>query len=200
MLFYPFMTYSVECITTKNIYSPDLISNALIRKEPGFEDDFLLLHCLLKKINPEKIFEVGTCEGYGTLIMANACPNSTIISLDLPPYTPPFYHEKENIGKKCYMPYQQVFGKSLEYNYSLHFPINAWFIDGAHDFDHVYHETKIAIESGAELIVYHDSDIAEVFSAIEQAIDKEKYQLYRVIDTRIMYAIHKSKDWLAKNN
>ncbi len=180
---------ALEFITSEIVITPGLSANAIIRAEAGFEKDFLVLHCLMKKHNPKKIFEIGTCEGYGTLIMANACRTSSIISIDLPPNTPPYYLDKKTIGNKCYLPYQQIFGDSLTYNYEQHFPIDAWFIDGAHDYYHVKYETEQAIKSGAQLIVYHDTDIPEVLQAVVDSLEDSEYTVYRVTDTRVSFAI-----------
>jgi len=180
---------ALEYITSEMVITPALSANAIIRAEVGFEKDFLVLHCLIKKYSPKKIFEIGTCEGYGTLIMANACRTSSIISIDLPPNTPPYYLDKNTIGNKCYLPYQQVFGDSLTYNYEQHFPINAWFIDGAHDYNHVKYETEQAVKSDAQLIIYHDTDVPEVLQAVIDSLEDSAYTIYRVTDTRISYAI-----------
>lgn len=185
----PIFGSSLEFITSDAIITPRLAANAIIRMEAGFEQDFLVLHCLIKKINPKKLFEIGTCEGYGTLIMANACPSCSIISLDLPPHSSPFFLKLSDIGRKCTRPYQQVFGDSLKYAYSQHFPIDAWFIDGAHDYLHVKHETEQAIKSNAKLIVYHDTDIPEVLQAIVDTLDGTIYKIYRITDTRVSFAI-----------
>ncbi|MCL5875769.1 MAG: class I SAM-dependent methyltransferase [Candidatus Dependentiae bacterium] len=182
-------TGTIEFMTSDMLITPGLSSNAIIRAEVGFEKDFLVLHCLIKKYNPKKIFEIGTCEGYGTLIMANACRTSSIISIDLPPNTPPYYLDKNIIGSKCYLPYLQVFGDSLTYNYEQHFPIDAWFIDGAHDYDHVKYETEQAAKSDAQLIIYHDTDVPEVLQAVIDSLEGSEYTIYRVTDTRISYAI-----------
>ena len=180
---------SLEFITSKEIITPRLAANAIIRQEAGFELDFLVLHCLIKKVSPKKLFEVGTCQGYGTLIMANACPSCSIISLDLPPHSPPFFLKPSDIGRKCTRPYQQVYGDSLTYAFAQHFPIDAWFIDAAHDYIHVKHETEQAIKSNAQLIVYHDTDIPEVLQAIVDALENVAYKIYRITDTRVSYAI-----------
>lgn len=180
---------SLEFVTSDVVITSELSQNAIIRLEPGFEKDFLVLHCLVKKVSPKKLFEIGTCEGYGTLIMANACPTCSIISLDLPPYSPPYFHEPSSIGWKCTRPYQQVFGDSLTYNYAQHFPIDVWFMDGAHDYEHVKYETEQAIKSQAKLIIYHDTDIPEVLQAIVDALKDTGYKIYRVTDTRVSYAI-----------
>lgn len=179
----------LEYITSNAIITRDLAYDAIIRNEPGFETDFLVLHCLIKKYQPKKLFEVGTCQGYGTLIMANACPTCAIISLDLPPHTPPFHLKPSDIGRMCKGRYQQVFGESLTYNYKQHFPIDAWFLDGAHDYIHVKHETEQALQSEAILIVYHDTDIPEVLQAIVDVLQDTKYKIYRITDTRVSYAV-----------
>ncbi len=180
----------LEFITSQNVITNELAKNAIIRKEPGFETDFLILHCLVKKFQPKNLFEIGTCEGYGTLIMKNAYMACSIISLDLPPNSPPFFHKPQNIGWRCKLPYQQVYGNSLTYNYLQHYPLDAWFIDGAHDYNYVNHESKKAIESSAKLIIYHDTDIDEVLQAIIDAFKEYKnYKIYRVTDSRITYVL-----------
>lgn len=181
----------IKYITSNEVITPSLSEGALIRKDPGFETDFLVLHCLIKQFQPAKIFEVGTCEGYGTLIMSHAFPKSSIISLDLPAGSQPFCLKLSDIGWRCNIPYTQVFGDSLTYNYSQHFPIDAWFLDGAHDYKHVKHETEQAVKSQAKLIVYHDTDIDEVFEAIKDALANAEYVIYRITDTRVSYAIKK---------
>ena len=128
--------------------------------------------------------------------MANSCPNSTLVSLELPPNSSPYFIPQQDIGYRCNRPYHQVYGNSLTYDYRLHFPIDAWFIDGAHDYYHVFEETKVAVTSNAKIIIYHDADIKEVFDGIVEGMDTEKYTLYRVTGTRIMFAIDKELNWL----
>jgi len=180
---------SLEYITSQAVITPELSSGAIIRQEAGFETDFLVLHCLVKKFKPQNLFEVGTCQGYGTLIMANACPSCSIISLDLPPHSAPFFLAPSAIGYKCTKPYKQVYGDSLTYLYAQHFPIDAWFLDGAHDYEHVKYETEQAVKSNAKLIVYHDTDIDEVLQAIVDALNNTEYKIYRITDTRVSYAV-----------
>lgn len=180
---------SVTYVTSDKIITPELSANAIVREEAGFETDFLLLHCLLKNINPTTIFEVGTCQGYGTLIMANACPAAAITSLDLPPQSAPFFLPASDIGYKCTKAYKQVYGDSLSYNYLQHFPIDAWFLDGAHDYAHVKHETEQAVLSNAQIIIYHDTDIDEVLQAIIDTLADTDYKIFRVTDTRVSYAV-----------
>jgi len=181
---------TLEYVTSDAIITPELSSGAIIRDEfPGFRLDFILLYCLMKKYSPATIFEVGTCDGDGTLVITNACPTSLVISLELPAHTPPYNLTPERMGHRCNRAYRQVIGDSLTYNYAQHFPLDGWFIDGAHDYEHVKHETEQAIASQAELIVYHDTDIKEVFEAVIDALQATDYKIFRVTDSRITYAI-----------
>jgi hypothetical protein len=181
---------TLEYVTSDTIITPELREGAIIRDEfPGFKVDFLVLHCLMKKYAPKKIFEVGTCDGDGILVITHATPHSSVITLELPPYTPPYNLTPERIGHRCNRPYTQVIGDSLTYNYAQHFPLDAWFIDGAHDYEHVKHETEQAVQSQARLIVYHDTDIKEVFEGVIDGLQGTDYKIFRVADSRITYAI-----------
>jgi hypothetical protein len=96
---------------------------------------------------------------------------------------------------------------SLIYNYTEHYPIDCWFIDGEHIYENAFIETERALESGAKYIIYHDADIKEVNQAILDSFEKnekiDNYDLYQVINptfvysssgenvTRIAYAIKK---------
>ncbi len=180
---------SLEYITSAQVITSELSKGAIIRQEPGFEQDFLVLHCLVRQAQPRNLFEVGTCEGYGTLIMANACPSCSILSLELPPDSAPYFISRARIGHRCNRPFTQIFGDSTTYNYAKHFPIDAWFIDGAHDYEHVKHESREAVRGGATLIVYHDTDIPEVLQGVIDGLEGTEYKIYRVTDTRVSYAV-----------
>lgn len=168
-------------------------ANALINTEFfGFEEDYLVIHCLLKKWNPNVIFEIGTYMGNGCRVMRNCCPNSKIFTLDI-----------VNCGQYCPPDVTKIVHDSTTYDYSKNYPIDSWFIDGNHTYQNVYHETKQALLSDPNLIIYHDADIPEVYDGILDSFDdncNKNYQLYRVINpprvysssgqsiTRILYA------------
>ncbi len=62
--------------------------------------------------------------------------------------------------------------------------------DGEHDYIHALHESTQAFLSVARLIIWHDSDMNEVHRGIVDAgRDFNNYKLFRIIDTRIAYAI-----------
>jgi len=174
-------------ITHDRVAKPPYANNAILRKDPNFIDDFLMLHSLLRMAEPKSVFEIGTCTGEGTLIVKNAVGDAVVYSLDLP--IGQSSYDLPVAGAVCYLPYVQLFGDSSNFDYSAHFPIDAWFIDGSHDYVHVLHETKEALKSNPSLIVWHDADIAEVLRGIKEGLSQSNFLLYRVADTRIAFAI-----------
>lgn len=193
----------------KDIYSDKLAHDAILNEEfTGFKEDYLVLHCLLRKYDPKSVFEIGTNMGTGTKIIKNAIGlEYPVFSLDLPTELAhislqhPINEGKgDNVGSKCDLPFAQLRGDSMKFDYS-EFPCEAYFIDGEHDYNHPFHETKKVLEQEPKLIVWHDTDIAEVAKAIQDAftetINEKKefgnnnYDLYRITDTRITYAVRK---------
>lgn len=151
---------------------------------------------MLKKYRPKTVFEVGTNRGTGTKIMKNALGfDSVIFSLDLP-----FEHihhtlkqgTKDLVGTNCNLPYVQLRGDSMTFDFSK-YPCEAAWIDSEHDYDHPYTEAKAMIKNGTKLIIFHDLHVVPVQQAVEDAFkDNEDYEVYRVDGTRIAYALKKS--------
>lgn len=183
-----------------DIVTPELEQGAIHNNEhPGFHEDYLLLHCLLKIVKPKRFLEIGTNMGVGTNIIKNALgPDSEVFSLDLPKELchqslqhPIMEGKGDNVGVKCTLPFIQLRGDSLTFDYLKLYPINGWFIDGEHVYQNVFIESTAAFNSNAEIIIWHDTDIPEVYRAIIDAHNNsEKYILYRVQYTRISYAVH----------
>ncbi len=170
----------------------------------GFHHDYLVLHCLLRKYKPRKFLEIGTNCGVGTQIIKNALgDNSLVYSLDLPTELAhislqhPINEGKgDRVGSKCTLPYIQLRGDSMKFDYWTIGNIDGAFIDGEHDYEHPYHETMKIVELQPNIIIWHDSDIPEVWDAINDGLKdaefwnpKFQYKLYRVEDTRIAYAL-----------
>jgi len=155
--------------------------NALINTEYyGFEEDYLIIHCLLKKHNPKTIFEIGTYMGNGCRVMKNSSPDSKIFTLDI-----------VNCGQYCPPDVEKIVFDSMKYDYSKNYPIDCWFIDGNHTYENVYHETKQALLSNPNLIIYHDADIPEVFNGIIDSFNDSSnfsYKLYRVVNPPRIYS------------
>lgn len=177
-------------IKLSQICKPPYVSNAILRQDPLFIDDFVTIHSLLRMANPRSVFEIGTCTGEGTLIIKNAVENNIVYSLELP--LGQSSYDIGKIGGNCFLPYTQVIGNSLTINYADFYPIEAWFIDGEHDYTHVLYETKQALLSNPNLIIWHDSDIPEVLEGIKDGLNESGYVFFRVIDTRIGFSVPKN--------
>lgn len=186
----------------KDIVTPELLSGAIENNEfHGFLQDYHILHCLLKIHNPKSVCEIGTNTGLGTLIIKNALPESEVFSLDLPTELAhvslqhPINEGKgDRVGHRCTLPFTQLRGDSMKFDYSK-YPCEAYYIDGEHDYEHPHHETIQALSIKPKLIIYHDSDIQAVYKAITAAFkdspEGKNYDLFRVTDTRIAYAVRK---------
>jgi hypothetical protein len=148
----------------------------------GFPEDYSVIHCLLKEWSPKNIFEIGTNVGNGCRVIRAACPNSKIVSLDI----------RRDAGQYCPLDIHRVQGDSLSYDFSIHYPIDCWFIDGEHLYHNVFIETQKALESNPNYIIYHDADIPEIYKAIEDSFEHSKksdiYDLYQVINPPFIYS------------
>lgn len=183
-----------------DVYVRETCKDAIINAEfEGFCLDYLLLHCLMRKHNPATIFEIGTNMGTGTKILKNACMSATVMSLDLPTELAhkslqhPINEKKgDKVGSHCNLPFIQVRGDSMAFDYSR-YPAEAYFIDGEHDYEHPFYETKEVLKLKPKLIVWHDADIECVGRAIMDVLVlyKTEYDLFFVTDTRIAYAVKK---------
>ncbi len=188
-------------ITYSEIVTDELSAGAILNEEyHGFKEDYLALHCLLRKYGIKSVFEVGTNMGTGTKIIANAIgPEGKVFSLDLPTELAhislqhPINEGKgDSVGHRCDLPFEQLRGDSMTFDYSPYKGVEAFFIDGEHDYEHPYHEAEAAIRAEAKLIIFHDADMEEVAKAIENSFIYamgECYQVFRVTDTRIAYAV-----------
>lgn len=186
--------------TYKDIVTPELASGAILNEEfQGFKEDYLVLHCLLRKYQLKRFCEIGTNMGVGTKIIKNALGSkSEVFSIDLPTelahvslQSPLSEGKGDKVGSLCNLPYHQIRADSTLYDYREIYPLDGFYIDGDHTFINVYMESEQAYKSGARIIIYHDSDIKEVMEGITAAkiMYGEGYELYRVTDTRIAYAI-----------
>jgi hypothetical protein len=190
--------------TYADICTPELLAGAIENNEyHGFREDYHVLWCLLKKYNPASVFEIGTNMGTGTNIICHALPQAKVYSLDLPTELahvslqhPISEGKGDAVGSKCKLPFTQLRGDSLTFDYSQ-YPCEAYFIDGEHDYDHPMHETDEVLSEMPQIIIWHDSDIINVWEAIKDAVNchndyyGDQYDLYRVTDTRIAYAVKK---------
>ncbi|MFH1985888.1 MAG: class I SAM-dependent methyltransferase [Pseudomonadota bacterium] len=136
--------------------------------------------------NPQRIFEIGTFRGATTLLLA-ANSNARIHTLDLPPlghpeYTPPqvenpehdVYPEKPGI---CFRStdharrIEQLYGNSRTFDFSPFFgQIDFVFVNGAHHFDAVLHDSMNAFRLIGEQGVIFWHDYAEYAPEVMRAL------------------------------
>lgn len=186
--------------TYNDIVTPELLIGTLDHNpHTGFLEDYRVLSCLLKIHKPKTLFEVGTNVGGGINVMKAALPSLDVFSLDLDYETmrlnskqyPIGANGEDRVGMNAKVPYTQLRGDSMNFDYSA-YPCEAYFIDGEHDYEHPFTETKEILKNNPKLIIWHDSDIEPVYNAIIDAFKgNKKYDLYRVTDTRIAYALRK---------
>lgn len=187
----------VRHIYYRDIVSPELLSDAVENREfHGFLEDYHVLHCLMRTYKPTSIFEVGTNMGTGTKILKNACMDAVVFTLDLPTELaakslqhPISEGKGDRVGKNCNLQFVQLRGDSMAFDFSQ-YPCEAAFIDGEHDYEHVFRETTEVLKWQPKIIVWHDSDIQGVYRGILDSFKgREDYQLFRVADTRMAYAV-----------
>lgn len=186
--------------TYDQICTPELLKGAIENNEfHGFKEDYHVLWCLLRKYKPASVFEIGTNMGTGTNIICHAVPDAKVYSLDLPTELahvslqhPISEGKGDAVGSKCKKPFTQLRGDSLYFDY-FNYPCDAAFVDGEHSTLNVYVETSALLKTVSKIIIYHDSDMPEVFEGIINAIDNyvgnNKLSLFRVVDTRISYIL-----------
>lgn len=188
------------------VIDPEIGRDAIINDcFPGFTSDYLIIHYLIRIHAPRRFCEIGCNMGVGTKIIKNAIGDGEVFSLDLPIelahkslQSPISEGKGDKVGSLCDLPFTLFRGDSMTFDYSRLYPIDGFFIDGEHDYEHPNHEAREAIKLGAKLIIFHDADIECVYKAIVDAFEGEEiyYDLYRVVDTRIAYAVKKDTEKL----
>lgn len=181
-----------------DIVTPELLEGAIENREfDGFLMDYHVVHALVKKYSPKRFCEIGCNMGRGTKIIKNALGEGEMFSLDLPTEEahkslqhPIREGHGDRVGSLCDLPFTLLRGDSMTFDFSHIFPIDGWYCDGEHSYKNVYHETKEMLKSNPIVIIYHDSDLPEVYNAIVDGFrESSGYELYRVVDTRVAFAI-----------
>jgi hypothetical protein len=196
----------IEEIPYDEVVTPGLSKGAVKRRDfPGFREDYLVLHCLIRAHRPERFFEIGTSIGRGTKVICRAISSrrlrpdtgDRVFSLDVPPGTDPtvIYPEAEDghpdkAGKLNPYPYTQLFGDSKSFDASPYLPLDGWFIDGKHDYEYARADTLLALTADPRLIVWHDFQIDGVEQGARDSMaEHPEYRLMRVADTRVAFAV-----------
>jgi len=179
---------------------------AWIRNDfPGFREDYLVVHSLIRRYGPRRIMEIGTSTGRGTNVLCRAVGlrrfgfrsrGRAVLSIDVPAGTDPsiLYPDKEDghpskAGMECRYPYTQLFGDSSRFDFTPYYPIDAWFIDGKHDYAYASRDTRQALASDPSLVIWHDMQMDGVAKAVEDTMSGAGYEVRRVAGTRVAYAV-----------
>lgn len=110
-------------------------------------EEVLFIASIARHINPQFVFEIGTCEGRTTVNIAKNCPKlKKLYTLNLPPETDPiiewtpqdkniYEQTKRQIGIKFknfvfLEKIQQILADSDGYNFENHAPVDLVLIDG----------------------------------------------------------------------
>jgi hypothetical protein len=197
---------AVKEIAYDAVVRPELAKGAVVRRDfPGFYEDYQVLHCLIREYRPDRLLEIGTSSGNGTKVICKAMsrrplwPDTKhrVFSLDVPPGTDPtiIYPGAEDghpakAGANNRYPYTQLFGDSRTFDVTPYLPIDAWFIDGKHNYEFAASDTRLALRSEPRLIMWHDLQIDEVAEALVDVLaDRPEYEPVRVTGTRVGYAV-----------
>jgi methyltransferase family protein len=197
----------IDEIPYEQVVRRHLERGAVKRRDfPGFREDYLAIHCLLREHGPERLFEIGTSTGRGTKVICKAMSSrrwgkpdtaERVLSLDVPPGTDAsiiYPHGEdghpEQAGSDNPFPYTQLFGDSKTFDIAPYLPIDAWFIDGKHDYEHARSDTELALKCAPGLIIWHDLQIDEVERAVVDTVGPlSQYRVRRVAGTRVGYAV-----------
>jgi hypothetical protein len=122
--------------------------------------ELYLLSCIAIRCNPKKIFEIGTYDGATSLQLAKCCPDSQIVTIDLPSQP----DSQFKVGSRYTgTPYEsqivQLYGDSTKFDYSPYSKqMDLIFVDGGHEFEVVRIDSINALEmvNAGGIIVWDD--------------------------------------------
>ncbi len=174
-------------------------------------DELAIINGIIRKEDPNKIFEIGTFDGRTTLNMANSSNDKCqIYTLDLPhneidktknivnDYDKTLI-DKDICGERiiksdlnCRHKINQLYGDSAIFDFKPFYgSIDLVFIDGAHDYENALSDSKTALDliGNNGVILWHDYKIdVPVVDAIEalKQIHPE-LNIYHINATNIAY-------------
>ena len=140
------------------------------------EFELKVISNLVKKLNPRRIFEIGTFQGRTTLNMAiNTSPDAEIITLDLPSdglsstamsieegeirYVQKDVSGERFIGHPMAQKIKQVFGDSATFSFDRYQnSVDLAFIDGSHAYEYVINDSNkiLSVMRTGGLMIWHD--------------------------------------------
>lgn len=190
---------------------PGIISETLINIKVPFKakmghinrDELVFISSLVRWLEPNKIFEIGTFDGLTTINMAiNAPSNSEIYTLDIPQNSIENSRFKIDDYNKSmiFNSYKKYYIKLFEKTFSnIHIleedsgkfdftnfynQIDLVFVDGSHTFNYCYYDSMEAIKMVSEggIILWHDYNKIVFNPGVTEALNKvcreEKKKMY----------------------
>jgi len=170
----------IPCVPFASIMdenAPIYLSRITLDRESMNCNEVVSIIYLLKKINPKKVFELGTFNGLTTLNMAiNTAADAVVYTIDLPQamigdvklqleMSDKNYIRKAESGRlfkgKSYAKkIVQLFGDTAQYDFSQFYgTIDMVFIDASHSYEYVKNDSLIALKllrGKKGLILWHD--------------------------------------------
>ncbi len=163
--------------------------------------EWVALASLVVCLKPRTIFEFGTSNGGGTLLLAKNAKGATIYTSDLSHDDRDPSRLKANIGAAfkgmgCEKRIVQLLGNSTKFDYTTFVgQIDFVFIDASHDYESVKSDTKNALDilSPQGVIIWHDfpSSLGVRRYLLEFA---KKHRVFQIYGTRLaLYDPHIKK-------
>jgi predicted O-methyltransferase YrrM len=188
----------------------------IVIKNNEFEDgnvSHFELECicrLVKKYQPESIFEIGTFNGRTSYHMAANTPlNTNIITLDLPKTEMANTALRIKSGEKKFInkdrsgeyfmdtemnkKITQIYADSAQADYTpYNNKMDFIFIDGSHSYEYVISDTQVArklLRNGKGLILWHDYGWNEVIQALNEFYENDPFykNLKNINGTSLVY-------------
>lgn len=170
--------------------------------------ELLIINLLVKEFNPQNILEIGTFNGRTTLnLAANSSSDAKVYTIDIPKTVSPAlslapdseqFIDKEVIGErflnKDTSKIVQLYGDTATFDFSPYFnKMDMVFIDGAHSFEYVMNDSKIALKllrDGRGLILWHDYNTSPDHRGVAKAIHKlqsenPKFRMFHIKNTSL---------------
>jgi predicted O-methyltransferase YrrM len=158
--------------------------------------------------NPKILLEIGTGLGKTTVIMARNAPEATVYTVNIPPEeidgggkAVTFAPSREEIGQ-CHKTsgltnVVQILANTKRWSPDFG-PIDVAYIDGCHDADYVYNDTRKVLKRAqpGSLILWHDfaPELTDVYSWIrEVCIGVERLFEKRLLSGRVL---HLADSWV----
>ncbi len=159
-------------------------------------------------IDPNVCLEIGTAEGHGTALIATNAPQATVYTVNIPPEEAVNGQGGENITKAYELDQIGSYYKTLKISNIKQILANtaSWvpdiglidfaYIDGCHDTEFVYNDTKKILENTkrGSFVLWHDFNlnyvrkyhwINSVCNGVEKLIDEGliKGRIYQIKDS-----------------